>query len=77
MVRELIQNGQTPELYAAIKDGEYFGSQTFNQSLRKLYQTDAIALDDAMAASDSPEELRLELRGVYKGTVPADFNFDY
>ncbi len=76
-VRELLMKGMTPDLYGAIKDGDYFGCQTFNQSIKKLYQSDCISLDDAMAASDYPEELRLELRGVYKGTAPADFNFDY
>ncbi|MCA8960983.1 MAG: PilT/PilU family type 4a pilus ATPase, partial [Planctomycetes bacterium] len=76
-VRELLMKGLTPELYGAIKDGDYFGCQTFNQSIKKLYQSDAISLDDAMSASDYPEELRLELRGVYKGTAPADFNFEY
>ncbi|MEM7261276.1 MAG: PilT/PilU family type 4a pilus ATPase [Planctomycetota bacterium] len=76
-VRELLMKGQTPELYGAIKDGDYFGCQTFNQAIKKLYQADSITLDDAMAASDYPEELRLDLRGVYKGSAPADFNFDY
>ncbi len=76
-VRELLMKGQTPELYAAIKDGDYFGSCTFNQSLKKLYQSDLVSLDAAMENSDYPEELRLELRGVYKGSAPADFNFDY
>ena len=76
-VRDLLVNGRTLELYNALKDGEYFGSLSFNQSLKRLYQTDQITLEDAMSASDYPEELKLELKGVYKGTVPADFNFEY
>lgn len=76
-VRDLLLGGRTPELYSAIKEGEYFGSQTFNQSLRRLYQSDQISLEDAMVASDFPEELKLELKGVYKGSMVADFNFEY
>ncbi|MFN0056891.1 MAG: type IV pilus twitching motility protein PilT [Planctomycetota bacterium] len=76
-IRELLMQGKTTDLYSAIKDGDYFGCTTFNQSLKRLYQSDQVSLEDAMAASDYPEELRLELRGVYKGTVPADFNFEY
>ncbi|MEE8142738.1 MAG: PilT/PilU family type 4a pilus ATPase [Planctomycetota bacterium] len=76
-IKDLLQEGKTPELYNAIKEGEYFGCQTFNDSLRKLYQNDFITLEEAMAASDYPEELRLAMRGVYKGTVPADLDFDY
>ena len=28
-----------------------------------------------MAAADSPDELKLELRGITKGTASADFDF--
>lgn len=76
-IRELLREGKTHELYGAVKDGEYFGSTSFNQSLRKLYQADRISLEDAVANSDYPDELQLELRGVYKGTAAGDFDFDY
>ncbi len=76
-VRDLLANGQTLELYTALKSGDYFGSSTFNQSLKRLYQADLVTLQEAMSASDFPDELKLELKGVYKGTVPADFNFEY
>jgi len=76
-IRELLREGRTHELYSAVKDGEYFGSVSFNQSLRKLYQADRISLEAAVANSDYPDELQLELRGVYKGTAVGDFDFDY
>ena len=76
-IRDLLLNGRTPELYRAIKDGDYFGCQTFNESLKRLYQSDSISLEEAMLAADQPEELKLELKGVYKGAIPADFNFNY
>jgi len=76
-IKDLLRKGATPELYAAVKESEYFGCQTFNQSLRKLYQDDLITLDSALAASDYPEELKLDLKGIYKGAATADFNFNY
>jgi len=76
-VRDLLAEGKTRDLYGAIRDSDYFGCQTFNQSLKKLYQDDLISLEDALAASDSPDELRLELKGIYKGASMVDFNFDY
>jgi twitching motility protein PilT len=76
-VKDLLANGKTAELYEAIKDGEYYGCQSFNQSLKKLYQADQISLEHAMAASDYPEELKLELKGIFKGAMSADFNFEY
>lgn len=78
-VQELLREGKTTELYNVVKDGEYFGCQTFNQSLKTLYQNDLISLESALAASDFPEELKLELKGIYKGAgaMATDFNFEY
>ena len=44
------------------------GSQSFNQSLAGLVKDNLIDLEDALAAADSPDELRLALRGITKGT---------
>jgi len=62
--RELILNGKTRELYKALKDGSYYGCMTFNQSLKSLLERDLITLEDALHAADSPDELKLELRGI-------------
>ncbi len=76
-VKDLLAEGKTNELYKAIKEGEYFGSQTFNQSLKRLYEGENITLEDAMGAADNPEELKLEIRGIIKGSRAADFDFEY
>ena len=75
-IQEMLSQGKTLELYNAVKDGGYYGCQTFNQSLKKLYQDDIIDLDEAMAFADNPDELKLEIKGVYKGTA-ADLEFNY
>jgi twitching motility protein PilT len=76
-IAELVRNGQTQELYNAVKQGEYFGSRTFNTSLKELYQQDQISLDQAMSASDYPEELKMELKGIFRGAMANDFDFQY
>ena len=67
-VRELLNEGKTRELPKAIYEGsEYFGTMTFNQSLVRLIRMGEISVEDGMAASDNPGELKLELRGISKG----------
>jgi Tfp pilus assembly pilus retraction ATPase PilT len=65
-VRELLIQGKVRELYKATREGKYFGCQTFNQSLKDLLDRDLITVEDAINNADSPEELRLELRGITK-----------
>ena len=67
MVRKLILEGKTNNLYPAIRDGELFGMQTFNQSSLKLYQKGIIAHEEAVRMADRPEELELALKGIYSG----------
>ncbi len=76
-VREILSEGRTRELGRAIYEGaDYFGTQTFNQSLVKLYKAGSISYEDAVAAADNPDELKLEIRGIAKGGK-ADFDFEY
>lgn len=75
-IREMLLEGRTTELYKAIKDGGYFGCQTFNQSLKETYEKDLISLADALAAADNPDELKMEIKGIVKGTRAGDFDFD-
>ncbi len=76
-IRELLFAGKTRELYKAISEDTYYGNQTFNQSLKSLYQGGVISLEEAMAAADNPEELKLEIRGISRGTKAADLDLKY
>ncbi|MHC4225042.1 MAG: type IV pili twitching motility protein PilT, partial [Planctomycetota bacterium] len=77
-IREMLYEGKTRDLRKAVYEGShYYGSQTFHQSLVQLYRDGLINYEDAMAAADSPDELKLELRGITKGAAAADFNFEY
>ncbi len=50
---------ETHEIDTIIADGEYYGMQTFDQSLLTLYQRGVIDLREALAASTRPHDLRL------------------
>jgi twitching motility protein PilT len=73
-VKELLLEGKTRDLAVAVGEGHaHYGSQTFNQSLRGLVEDGLIEYEDALAAADSPDELKLVMRGISKGlrTVPS------
>ena len=58
-IRNLIREDKIHQVYGAMQIGqEKSGMQTFNQSLASLYLKRAIALDQAMARSSNPDELR-------------------
>jgi twitching motility protein PilT len=68
-IREILRQGQTTDLAHALEEGsEYYGTQTFNMSLRNLHDRELVTLEDACAASDNPEDLRLAIRGVTRGS---------
>ncbi|MCC6740666.1 MAG: PilT/PilU family type 4a pilus ATPase [Planctomycetia bacterium] len=70
-LQDLLAKGRFAEMPKALAAGAYFGTQTFNQSLRALMDAGTIALDEALAASDHPEELKLEMKGIGGGARPA------
>lgn len=68
-VKEILAEGRTLELSKALENGfEHFGTMTFNQSLQSLYEKDLISLEEALAASDTPDELKMRLSGIFKGS---------
>ena len=58
-IRNLIREDKVHQLYSQMQIGQdKFGMQTMNQSLASLFQRRQITLDDAIARSSDPEELR-------------------
>jgi twitching motility protein PilT len=53
---------KTSTITELIKDGAYYGMQTFDQHLVMLIRDGVITLEGAMAASSSPHDLNVELR---------------
>ena len=62
-VRDLIVNpDQTHMIEQVIAEGDYYGMQTFDQSLLKLFRDGHIRLDDALAAASNPHDFQIMLR---------------
>jgi twitching motility protein PilU len=57
LIAELIKNGEFPQIKEAMEQSLYPGSQTFEQSLCRLYLDGAITYDEAMTGCDSPTNL--------------------
>lgn len=72
LVRKLISDGNVSELLNTIKQGSYYGMQTFNQSLVKLINDKEVSLEAALEAATNPEELMLAVRGIETGTDAAN-----
>ena len=62
--RELIEEGQTTEMARVIETGAEAGLISYNECLRQLVEAQKVDLNDALAASDRPDELLLALRGI-------------
>ncbi len=69
-VRDLLEKGLTRQLGTALSEGGYFGTMTFAQSLARLARQGCITEEDALAASDNPDDLRLELKGIGRDKHP-------
>ncbi len=68
-VRDCILDPQkTHEIQDIVAESDYYGMQTFDQALIKLFQEGAVTLDDARSAANSPHDFELELKKA--GAVP-------
>ena len=64
-IAALIRENNIKQLPNAIVAGKEDGMQTFNMSLAGLIKSGLIKEDTAYAYSDNPEELRMNLQGIY------------
>ncbi|HEX2849300.1 MAG TPA: PilT/PilU family type 4a pilus ATPase [Acidimicrobiales bacterium] len=58
------------DMHEIIADGEYYGMQTFDQSLARLYEQGKIDMRGAMTAASNPHDLKvmLQQRGLVSAT---------
>ena len=66
-IRKLILENRPGDLQKAMQLGEFYGMNTFDQSLAKLYKDGKIDLDTAQSAATSPDAIMLAIRGVTDG----------
>ena len=52
---------QTSEIDQIMAEGDYYGMQTFDQSLATLIQSETISIRDAMHAASNPHDLKVML----------------
>ena len=65
IVNKLIQEDRMEKLSAAIQAGQSDGMMTFNQCLLELVNSGKVSRDDAVAASDNPEGLKMNFEGIF------------
>jgi twitching motility protein PilU len=63
-IQALIRRGELETVRQAIEEGTGEGLQTFDQALFDLLQRRAIGQDDALRFADSPNNLRLRMKGI-------------
>jgi twitching motility protein PilU len=61
LIGELVKNGEFSQIKEAMEQSLYPGSQTFEQSLCRLFLDGVISYDEAMSASDSPTNLAWQI----------------
>ena len=62
LVKKQLDDGETSDLYACLRDGSHFGMNTMNQALERLHQSQIIGYDDALQFAGNAAELRQMLR---------------
>ena len=64
-IAALIRDNELKQIPNAIAGGAESGMQTFNMSLAKLIKAKLITEDEGMWNSDNPEELKMNLQGIF------------
>lgn len=63
-IKELIRRGQIGELKTSIEASQNEGCQSFDQAIFEFYSKGIISQDDALRYADSPNNMRLKMKGL-------------
>jgi twitching motility protein PilT len=63
-VRKLIEDNKSADIMQAVAKGQFYGMQTFNQSLVKLFKDGLVTEADVLEAATSADDVKLALRGI-------------
>ncbi len=55
----ILDHEETGRLHEVIKEGEFYGMQTFDQALLGLYQGGRVSMKDALRVASSPHDFKL------------------
>ncbi len=64
-MRKLIKDNEITRIPMAILNGREQGMQTFNDSLKFLFEQELVTKEEALAQSDNPDELNMLMQGIY------------
>ncbi len=67
-VRDYIARDEIDNIYQLLDTGDFDGMMSMNMSLYKLVKNNLITPDEAIEASNSPNELQQMLRGAFHGS---------
>ena len=67
-IKKLVLEGDTTKIPAAIQSSRSEGMQTFNQALVDLVKAGKVEEADALRLSPKPDELKMNLKGIFSGT---------
>lgn len=62
-IANLIREAKAAQIYSTIQTSQGVGMETLEMSLAKLYKNKLITLEDALARSSRPEELKRQIQG--------------
>lgn len=63
-VKKQIEDNSSQGITQALAKGAFYGMQTFNQSLVKLYKDGMVKEEDVLAAATNPDDVKLAMRGI-------------
>ncbi|MBN1493367.1 MAG: PilT/PilU family type 4a pilus ATPase [Candidatus Omnitrophica bacterium] len=64
-IDKLIRENRMEKITQAVQGGGQDGMQTFNQALLMLYKRQLISKEEAMMASDNPQQLEMNMKGIF------------
>ena len=63
-IQALIRRGELETIRQAVEEGTNESLQTFDQALLDLFQGKIVGQEDAVRFADSPNNLRLRMKGI-------------
>lgn len=77
-IQKLIEEGDTTSLSKTIEESATFWKmQTLNQALAKLVKDRVVTEEEALVASNNPEDLKLKFRGVSTGAPSPGEEYEF
>jgi twitching motility protein PilT len=67
-IKKLIEDNRISDIYQAMQKGEYYGMQTFNQSLLTLKKAGLVNEEEVLHAATSADDVKIAIEGIEKGT---------